>query len=309
MSDARELSCGRRSASEHDSSFTETMPQLQEAYSAAKTTDLDQAGDAASTPFVGRWNKLVTTTNWEKGRIIHQWREAMIASGVPVTEYSDEAWARRVSGVTGQHVGRLRRVYQKFGDAYQSYDGLYWSHFQAVLDWEDAEQWLNQAQQRAWSVSQMRNARWESLGVPPEQRAGVEEAIEVELDEDFEPALREKPEPEGLSPTLEHARSTPADDGPRIEGPDFGDADEPEGEAESHDQSGPSDAHQAAPIRPFEQIGELPDDVIEAFEAYKLAIVRHKRENWSEISRDEMLATLESLKELALAPTGEPAPF
>ena len=29
--------------------------------------------------FVGQWNRLVSTTNWEKGRIICQWRDALCA--------------------------------------------------------------------------------------------------------------------------------------------------------------------------------------------------------------------------------------
>ncbi len=37
--------------------------------------------DTASLPFVGRWNQLVSNTNWEKGRIIYQWREALRESG------------------------------------------------------------------------------------------------------------------------------------------------------------------------------------------------------------------------------------
>jgi hypothetical protein len=285
------------------------MEKLQEAPSAAKKTEIEQVLEQASSPFVGRWNKLVTTTNWEKGRIIHDWREAMIASGAPVTDYSDEAWARRVTGVTGQHVGRLRRVYQKFGDVYEQYDGLYWSHFQAALDWDDPEEWLAQAQSRSWSVAQMRSARWESLGVPPEQRRAEEDVVEAELDEDFEPALKEKPE--GLTPTLDHARSGAEDEGPRMEGPDFGEEDDdaydPAAQGFGDDADQPESS--APPVRPFAGIGELPDDVVEAFEAYKLAILRHKRENWSEISREEMLATLDSLKELALAPAAEPAPF
>src|SRR5437870_12018523 len=71
----------------------------------------------ASQPFVGRWSRLVSTTNWEKGRIIVEWREALVSQGLPVTEYSDEAWGRLVGGVTGQHVGRLRRVYEQFGSS------------------------------------------------------------------------------------------------------------------------------------------------------------------------------------------------
>ncbi|MBW3596051.1 MAG: hypothetical protein KY475_02110 [Planctomycetes bacterium] len=286
------------------------MEKLQDAPSAAKKTEIEQLLEQASSPFVGRWNKLVTMTNWEKGRIIHDWREALAASGAPVTEYSDEAWARRVAGVTGQHVGRLRRVYQKFGEVYPRYEGLYWSHFQAALDWDDSEQWLKQAQSRSWSVAQMRNSRWESLGVPPEKRVAEEEVVDAELDEDFEPALKEKPGAGGLTPTLEQARSAGDEEGPRIEGPDFGDEDDDnydpaaQGFGDERDEASP-----AAPLRPFANIGELPEDVVEAFEAYKLAILRHKRENWRQITLEEMIATLDSLKELALAPAAEPAPF
>ena len=123
--------------------------------------------DQTSLPFVGRWNQLVSNTNWEKGRIIHQWREALRESGAPATEYSDDAWSRRVGGVTGQHVGRLRRVYQRFGLSYPDYAGLFWSHFQAAIEWDDAEMWLEGAVQNGWSVSQMRHA---TLGDPRHAR-------------------------------------------------------------------------------------------------------------------------------------------
>ena len=39
--------------------------------------------EQTSLPFVGRWNELVSHTNWEKGRIMHQWRETLRASGAP----------------------------------------------------------------------------------------------------------------------------------------------------------------------------------------------------------------------------------
>src|SRR5690242_12902808 len=68
------------------------------------------AVDTASQPYVGRWQRLISTTNWEKGRIICQWRETVSAEGRLAAEYSDESWARLVGGVTPQHVGRLRRV-------------------------------------------------------------------------------------------------------------------------------------------------------------------------------------------------------
>ena len=55
-------------------------------------------------------------------------------------------------------------MFQRFGAVSDQYDGLFWSHFQAGLDWDDAEMWLEGAILNGWSVSQMRGKRWEALG-------------------------------------------------------------------------------------------------------------------------------------------------
>src|SRR5262245_7413177 len=120
--------------------------------------------DAASERYLGEWKHLVSTTNWEKGRIIAQWRAALVESGVAASEYSDDAWSRYVGNVTPQPVWRWRRVFGGFVDARETYPGLYWSHFQAALDWSDAEMWLEGAVQNGWSISEMRRTRWETLG-------------------------------------------------------------------------------------------------------------------------------------------------
>jgi hypothetical protein len=65
----------------------------------------------------------------------------------------------------------------------------------------------------------------------------------------------------------------------------------------------PAAATQQA-VRPFAELPPLPADVNDAFESYKLCILRHKLAGWEEISRDDMLASLDSLKQLALAPAG-----
>ena len=58
----------------------------------------------------------------------------------------------------------------------------------------------------------------------------------------------------------------------------------------------------SSPIRPFENLPALPDDLKEAFELFKLAILSHKISGWTEISAEQVLCVLESLKRLALAP-------
>ena len=118
--------------------------------------------EECSRSYVGQWRTLISTTNWDKGKIIHQWRESLDGSDLPESSFTDEQWSKTVGGVTPQHVGRLRRTYARFGHVYSEYGTLYWSHFYATLDWEDAELWLEGAVQNGWSVSQMRGQRWET---------------------------------------------------------------------------------------------------------------------------------------------------
>ena len=263
----------------------------------------------ASQPFVGRWIHLVSTTNWEKGRIIAQWRGTLSARELPMLEFSDEAWARLVGGVTGQHAGRLRRVFTRFGDSCAQYAGLYWSHFQAALDWADAEMWLEGAVQNGWSVSAMRRSRWETLGALPEEAPRAEDVVASETDEDFEPARKETPST--ITGQYKDIQSD-GSQGPNFgDGPDFGDAESGRESSNGNlatrtETQSSADDDELAAVRPFENLPPLPDDVADAFEQFKLVILRHKAEQWSDISRDDLLASLDSLKQLALTPGDQP---
>lgn len=272
------------------------------------------ADDATSQQYVGRWNQLVSTTNWEKGRIIHEWREALIADDADRNQYADEVWARTVGTVTPQHVGRLRRVFERFGDVRKQYDGLYWSHFQAALDWDDAEMWLEGAVQNNWSVSQARRQRWETLGAVESDKPRDEDVINGELDEDFEPALDKSPRDEAVKGSYSDVQQVDGG-GPRHDGPDFGDEDVAEGHSTSADSvsredgatiyAGDDERETIDFVRPFANLAELPADLTAAFDAYKLAVLRHKSEGWQQVSRDDVLASLDALKALALAPAAD----
>ena len=251
------------------------------------------AADETSLAYLGRWQQLVSTTNWEKGRIIFEWRQALEAAGVDWQQFSDEAWSRRVGNVTGQHVGRLRRVFERFGASRETYPGLYWSHFQAAIDWDDAEMWLEGAMQNAWSISEMRHERWQAFGGAAAEQPSDAEIGDADLDDDFTPEnlseIRDPAESSGRA--FDADRSVEEGDAPEsAEGVAF-DPDAP------WEEAGGSTA-----VRPFEELPELPADVSEAFEAYKLAILRHKVAGWHEVTLTQLLASLEALKQLALAP-------
>jgi hypothetical protein len=271
-----------------------------EGNSAAELVPLSDSLVEASQPFVGRWSRLVSTTNWEKGRIIVEWRESLVSQGLPVTEYSDDAWSRLVGGVTGQHVGRLRRVYQRFARTREHYPDLYWSHFQAAIDWDDAEMWLEGSKQSGWSVAQMRDQRWTTMGKLEMDRPRAGDIVSSETDEDAEPSRTQTPPITG-----EYSEVS----GPRHEGPDFGD--EPTGSRIESDADWLDGAPSVPPVdlvRPFENLPDLPDDLADAFDAFKLAILHHKRGRWETIAAAGVLRTLDALKALVTAPSDD-APF
>jgi hypothetical protein len=256
--------------------------------------------------FVGQWRRLVSTTNWEKGRIICQWREALELAGEPATSYSDEAWSQLVGGVTSQHVGRLRRVFQRFGAVYDQYNGLYWSHFQAGLDWEDAEMWLEGAILNGWSVSQMRGKRWETLG-----HLGDPPQDEIARDEDDDPLDGEAasvagsavapfstPSLDQSKPTSERSRSVDASKAEIGEAPPDGAL---EHEPDSAAPPAPAKTRQALSV----DVDDLPGDLADAFEQFKLAIIAHRRSGWRETTPAAVIECLDALRELTLAPADD----
>ena len=247
---------------------------------------------AESTPFIGQWNRLISTTNWEKGKIICEWRAGMKAGGFTPAACSDEVWSQIVGGVTPQHVGRLRRTWERYGDDFSSYKGIFWSHFYAALDWNDAEMWLEGAVQNRWSVSQMRTKRWESLGQPVGEEPSDREIVSAETDEEAA-ALGSR----DLDTEAAKAERDPNfQSEPRDEGPDFGDAPESARASAGADWVSTESLESLPPARLFESFRNLPDDFAEATSAFKLAIVRHKASGWEEIGQAEVLRLLDALK-------------
>lgn len=262
-----------------------------------------------STAHVGSWNTLVSRTNWEKGAVILQWKTALIEAELPRAAYSDEAWARRVGNVSAQHVGRLRRVAERFAGVEKDYPGLYWSHFQAALDWEDAEMWLEGAVGNAWSVAQMRVQRWEAIGAPAELKPRDEDIFTAELDEDVNPRIDSTTASTAERTESRTAAIGPADlDAQSAEGfdPDqppfeLDDDVSPKKESKKSDSKtdefsdGPSTGELLATLKDF---SDLPDDLGEALDSLKVAILNHKLAGWKDCPPPKLIKKLDALKAL-----------
>ncbi len=258
--------------------------------------ELDPHAQTVTDPFVGQWHTLISQTNWEKGKIISEWRSALIDADAVSSSFSDETWAKQVGAVTSQHVGRLRRVFERFGTTSTSFPGLYWSHFLAAIDWDDAELWLEGAMQSHWSISEMRRTRWEASGSDPKHSPKDEELITSEIDDDYD-ALTAETEEESDREKRDRAESS----GPLAEGPDFGDEDyNPSiaGQSQPGDAPFESESFDASkePGNPFIGLPDLPPDVADAMEQFKLCIVRHRSSKWADVTQKQMLDVLEALK-------------
>lgn len=315
LSGARELNDSDQNDVNEDNDISDDKAEQAKSTDATgtvETTETDEqasgeqaeteVADVQSAVYIGRWRGLVSNTNWEKGRVIAEWRQALVEADADSSEYSDDAWSRRVGGITPQHVGRLRRVHERFGADRGSFEGLFWSHFHAAIDWDDAEMWLEGAVQNGWSVSQLRRQRWETLdGDVAEPQDAEIVSTETNEDIDFDES---KPIASNVESRLDAVEGFNKEE--RRDEEDEDDADYDDGMVATAD----APAEPVAPIRPFEGLPELPDDLADAFDGMKLAILRHRVNDWSEVSLDDVLVTLDALKQLAAAPTegsGTPA--
>jgi len=267
--------------------------------------------DQLSDPIVGKWNILISQTNWEKGTLILHWRNELIAAGLPNTIYSDEAWARRVGNVTAQHVGRLRRVAERFGEENRSFPGLYWSHFFAVLDWDDAELWLEGAVQNDWSVAQMRAQRWEAIGAPDGHKPREEDVFVAEIDED---TYSRQSALERVSPDRIEGRSAEIGAVDAIEGFDASSiavpvsATEPPKKKEQPKKNRTKQIESDSDTRStgellmsLKGIAEFPADLAESLELLKVAVLNHKLAGWKSIPAEHVCRSLETLKMLTVS--------
>ncbi|MCL2119733.1 MAG: hypothetical protein FWH27_15055 [Planctomycetaceae bacterium] len=252
--------------------------------------------EEVSGDFISSWNRLVSMTNWEKGKLIHNCRAKLIENGLPRQIYSDESLAKRLGNVSGQHIGRLRRVFERFSTTFGQYPGLYWSHFQAVLDWDDAEDWLADASENQWSVASMRLQRWETIGSPAGQKPNDADIVMSEPDEDVNPYNDSDTVLDGNRKSVEPNRDKDKKkkgEGGNHNGGSGGGSVSGSGGTDNDFGNFSSPAEAFAQMK---QMKDLPEDLKEAFEQLKVVILSHKVSGWREVDPQRILTFLNAMK-------------
>ncbi|MDO5552230.1 MAG: hypothetical protein Q4G68_00585 [Planctomycetia bacterium] len=266
------------------------------------TPELATSVDEIAMEFVSFWNRLVSQTNWEKGKVIHTWRTRLIEAGVPHSLYTDEAIAKRIGNVSGQHVGRLRRVFEQF-ESPDAYPTLYWSHFQAALDWQDASEWLQKAADEALSVAAMRIARWEKYGAPADRKPKDSEIVLAEPDEDVNPFNDSNSDESSTKGSGEKKKNENAST-KTVRDPDASNPD-PNSFAGDENQWQTCGKTTADVLNSLNKMPSLPDDLADAFEMLKLAIVSHKLTKWSDVPAEHILDYLNAMRAIVLSNDGK----
>ena len=254
--------------------------------------------EEVSSDFISSWNRLISMTNWEKGKLIHHWRAKLVENVLPRQVYSDESLAKRLGNVSGQHIGRLRRVYERFNTVFETYSGLYWSHFQAVLDWDDAEDWLADASENQWSVATMRLQRWEAIGSPASQKPNDGDIIPSEPDEDVNPYNDSDTVLDGNRKSVEPNRDKDKKKGRNNE-PRTSESGSNESRTSESGHGNDDHGHFSSPAEAFaqmKQMKDLPEDLKDAFEQLKIVILSHKVSGWREVEPQRILTFLNAMK-------------
>jgi hypothetical protein len=124
---------------------------------------------------IERAQDALNQCNWVIGECAAQWTKRY-AKG-----RTDNDFGAKI-GLSGDQVYQRRRVWETFSDVYTEYTHVKWSHFYAALNWDDAAECLQWADEMQATVAEMkawrRAQRGEDLTEQPEDEPYAESAIE-----------------------------------------------------------------------------------------------------------------------------------
>lgn len=114
---------------------------------------------------IQRAQTAVSQCNWVVGECASKWTQKY-ARGRTDADFG------AVVGMTADQVFQRRRVWETFGDVAEAYPRLKWSHFYVAINWEDAAECLQWADENEATIAEMkawrRLQRGEDLTEPAE---------------------------------------------------------------------------------------------------------------------------------------------
>ena len=106
---------------------------------------------------VDRAQEALNQCNWVIGECAAQWTKRY-AKG-----RTDADFGAKI-GLSGDQVYQRRRVWETFSDIHDEYEQLKWSHFYAALNWDEAAECLQWADEMQATVAEMKAWRRAQLG-------------------------------------------------------------------------------------------------------------------------------------------------
>lgn len=113
--------------------------------------------DASEGDLIRTAQNALSRCNWVVGKCAAEWTKRYARGR------SDADFAALV-GLSSDQVYQRRRVWETFGDVYENYSSLRWSHFYLALNWDDAPECLQWADENGATVAEMRAWRRASRG-------------------------------------------------------------------------------------------------------------------------------------------------
>lgn len=136
----------------------------------SKSGSAEAVREETEASLIQRAQVAVSRCNWEVGECAAIWTKRFSRGR------TDSDFAALVS-LSGDQVYQRRRVWETFADVYLNYPTLKWSHFYSAINWDDAAECLQWAEDVQAGVAEMkawrRAQRGEDLDAPP-----IEEAFE-----------------------------------------------------------------------------------------------------------------------------------
>lgn len=87
--------------------------------------------------------------NWVVGECAFKWT-SKYAKGRTDADFA------KLIGMSGDQIYQRRRVWETFGDVFENYASLKWSHFYVALSWDDAPEAFQWAEENETTVSEMK---------------------------------------------------------------------------------------------------------------------------------------------------------